>query len=967
MNLVWNWWAVPGTLVFFGAWACAIIALRTAPHKPLNRHLSIVLILEGLYVGCALGFLFFFENHGLVQVFAACGTATMIAIPYQYLSFLAVSLKTPLLLPFRSRTASVLLGALSVIGAALVLTNPQLFMSELYSPEFAPWNFRYESLGLWAVQFYGVTALFGLLAAVSAYIIAQPGSAARNRAKWFAIAFGVWDVCLGLTLILYPAIRPIPFWGDFIFNPGTALMYFVYVLLLAYAVLKMQLFDIHLKVKFVIQKGTVVAMVGGMFLVGSELLEALLPVQSTILGVVVALVILALLRPIQRLALRMTGNIMQGVDETAVYFDARKIEVYTAAFEGAMEDGVVTQKERTILMRLQHKLDLSENDANAVEQSFVPKKIKPPLFGNLFLELKRRNVYKITTVYLVVGWVLLQAAQALFPVLEIPDSATIAMAILLFFGFPLVLLFAWMFELTPEGIKLTQGADLEETVAISKRVYIVNASLLILIGIVTTQQLAIINRSIDEELTLSPDSKSIAVLPLANLSPDPNNDYFAAGVHEEILNQLAKISEIKVVSRTAVLRYQGTTQSPGDIARELNVSTIMEGSVRFADNRVSITTQLIRAIDDTHLWSETYQFELDDIFAIQSDVALQVANAMHATLLPGEIARIESPATESTEAYTLFLQHRYQSAQESARQTLDEDGWIEAGIRKMERAIMLDPLFARGFAELGYLKWIKGVISRSEEASELSDEALFYANRAIEIDPTIARAYVALQRVSFDRRQWDEWESYARQSVELPDLYGRAAFNFARALSLIEKYEEAYYWIDVAISKEPSIPFYREQAVVARIQGRDYETALIMAEQFLAVGGDENAYHAMRAYTLNRLDKPAESVNELNEMSTEPMVVSLDAIRGFYDYLRCQSGEQDSVMEELEKLESELIRELRIVYCEAGEGDLDAMFQSFQRTMNRGRLIYFADIVSDEVRADPRWQVVEEYMNLPSY
>ena len=298
MNLVWNWWAVPGTFVFFAALTCAVIAIRTAPRRTLNLHLGVLLILEGVQLGCTLGFLFFFENRELVQAFATCGTVATIALPFQYLSFLAVALKTPLVAPFQSRAAFVVLGMASVIGGTLVLTNSQMFISELYSPDFAPWNFQYEGFGIWVAQFQGATTLYGLVAAVSAYIYAKPDSAARNRAKWFAIAFGVRDAFVGIVLIMFPILRPIPFWGDFIANQVYAMVYMIYVLLLAYAVLKMQLFDIDLKVKFVIQKGTLVALVGGLFLIGSELLEALVPVQSTFLGVAVAVVILVLLRPI---------------------------------------------------------------------------------------------------------------------------------------------------------------------------------------------------------------------------------------------------------------------------------------------------------------------------------------------------------------------------------------------------------------------------------------------------------------------------------------------------------------------------------------------------------------------------------------------------------------------------------------------------------------------------------------------
>jgi adenylate cyclase len=572
--------------------------------------------------------------------------------------------------------------------------------------------------------------------------------------------------------------------------------------------------------------------------------------------------------------------------------------------------------------------------------------------GSLFQELKRRKVFKVGAVYLVLGWLLIEVTDTVFPQFEFPLWTNQFVTLLVILGFPVAIFFSWAFDLTSHGIVKTNTLDADD-------------STLSVNGVAKPPPLISEPDGSTAEFASLTSEKSIAVLPLENLSPDPDNAYFAAGVHEEILNQLAKISAIKVISRTAVLRYQDTKQSPSDIAHELNVNTIMEGSVRFADNRVRITTQLIRAIDDIHLWSETYQFELDDIFAIQSDVAKQIANAMQATLSPEEIASIERPATGSMEAYTLFLQARHQMETEKLRLTPNKDGWVEAGILEMERAIDLDPLFARGFAELGFLKWWKAITGPFEEENGLFDEAVVCAKKAIEIDATIARAYIVLQQVSFNRRQWTDWERYARKSVELSDLDGRAALNFAQTLSRMEQYKESYHWFDVAISKEPFSAYYREFAIRARINGRDYEKALVMAEQYLAVGGDENAYHVIRAYTLNRLDRKAESLKEISKISTKPMVVSWAAIPGYHDYLRCQSGEQNTVMEELESLESEFIKEQRIVYCAAGSGDSDAMFDSFQRTMSRGQTIHYNDVVSDEVRADPRWQEVKDYMGFP--
>jgi TolB-like protein/Tfp pilus assembly protein PilF len=468
----------------------------------------------------------------------------------------------------------------------------------------------------------------------------------------------------------------------------------------------------------------------------------------------------------------------------------------------------------------------------------------------------------------------------------------------------------------------------------------------------------------DADIADNSGDMSIAVLPLANLSADADNAYFAAGIHEEILNQLVKIEAMKVTSRTAVLRYANSERPVREIARELNVGTIMTGSVRYSGNRVRIKTELVRAADDVYLWAESYEFQLDDIFAIQTDVALKVVEAMHTSLLPAEIDSIRRPPTESTEAYALYLKYRYQLQQESGSSTLAEDGWIEAGIRRLQEAVEIDPKFARGHAELGYVKWLKGQI-KLEEKDELYDAALAHAKTAIAIDPNITTAYETLARVAFDRLEWTEWKESATKSVELNDLDGRAAFSFAMTLTNVGQYSQAYHWYDVAISKNPSIPYYREAAIAAHIWGRDYATALAQTEQYLAVGGDQNAYHAFRAYTQHRLGLEEESKRSLSQISDDPMLVVMWVTPGYYDYLRCKAGEKAVVMEELSALGIDAARELRIQHCAAGAGDTNALFESFDRTIEDGQIIYLTDVVTEDITADPRWQSAARYMNYP--
>lgn len=610
-------------------------------------------------------------------------------------------------------------------------------------------------------------------------------------------------------------------------------------------------------------------------------------------------------------------------------------------------------------------------------------------------ELKRRKVFNVATFYVVASWLILQVADTLFPAFEIPDSMIRLLVLSLAAGFPLCLFITWAFDWTAQGLIITQDAQPDEKIILRSRDYATIVLLVVLLGVVAFQQYVIFTGSLNgnannsgslisnaqaevegvdvranDELVvpqlesyLSDVDMAIAVLPLENLSPDPSNAYFAAGVHEEILNRIFKIGEIRVTSRTTVLRYQDSDLTLREIARELDVAAIMEGSVRFANDRVRITIQLIRARDDAHLWSETYDFPLDDIFSIESDVAFNVAEAMEATLLPSEIASIERQPTESTEAYTLYLQYRYQLEQENGRSTLDPDGWIEVGIRKLTEAIALDPLFARGHAELGYVYWVKGQISPLAELVEHYDLALENVERALELDPTLSTAYETIGRVSFDRFQWREWEENAQKSIELNDIDGRASFSFAMSLTNVGRYEEAYEQYELAMSKSPFQAYYREAAIASRIWGKDYESALRMTDQYLAVGGDRNAYHTFRAYTLNRLGRLEESRAEFEQITSDPMAVAMWVIPGYYDYLRCEQGELELVEAELSTLPA-AARELRLQHCAAGIDDMDMIFDSVNRSIEAGFPVYMTDVISAELKADPRWARVEDHMGL---
>lgn len=369
MGLTWTTWAIPGTLASLVAWGAAIVLLRTAPERPLNRRLAVVLFLEGTWSAGAIFFMV--EDPALFMRISGVAVGAMAALPFQYLSFLGIALDTPLVRPFRSRTALLILGLASVAVASWVLFSPSTFIAELYSPEWATWNFRFRPAGTAIAQVHGLASLFGLAAALWAWFRTAPGTAARSRAKWFAIAFGVRDLFAASTYLLYPLLQPYELWRDALYNLGTTTILLVYVALMAYGVLRVQLFDLDLKLKFALKQSTVGAVIAAGFFLGSEILEAVIPVEGTILGLLVAGAIVLLLRPVQRFAEAVASGVMPGVEATPAYLESRKHEVYRAALEGAIEDGVVTPKERAILDRLRDQLEISAGAAAVMEKELA--------------------------------------------------------------------------------------------------------------------------------------------------------------------------------------------------------------------------------------------------------------------------------------------------------------------------------------------------------------------------------------------------------------------------------------------------------------------------------------------------------------------------------------------------------------------------------------------------------------------
>jgi TolB-like protein/Tfp pilus assembly protein PilF len=346
--------------------------------------------------------------------------------------------------------------------------------------------------------------------------------------------------------------------------------------------------------------------------------------------------------------------------------------------------------------------------------------------SGFFEELKRRKVYRVAIAYIVAGWALAQGLAQVLPVFEISNSVIRVVIALLLIGFPVALVLAWVFDVTPQGIKATPSIA---SAGHRRR----NVIMLAATGVIISAAAGffLLPRAAAHKI-----DKSIAVLPFQNLSDEKENAYFADGVQDDILTNLSKIGDLKVISRTSVMSYRGQTPNVRDIGKALGVSTILEGSVRRAGNRVRVNVQLIDATTDEHLWASDYDRDLTDVFAIQTDLAQKITEALQARLSPSERAQIERKPTENGEAYLAFIQaHNLQNA-------VEDLGKLKQSEQLYARAIELDPKFALALACYSQLEsWIFHTFDPTRERRE---KAGTLAERAVQLQPDLPETHLAL-------------------------------------------------------------------------------------------------------------------------------------------------------------------------------------------------------------------------------
>jgi TolB-like protein/Tfp pilus assembly protein PilF len=382
---------------------------------------------------------------------------------------------------------------------------------------------------------------------------------------------------------------------------------------------------------------------------------------------------------------------------------------------------------------------------------------------NFFAELRRRNVYKVAIAYAVVAWLLMQIASQIFPFFDIPNWGVRLVVLLLIIGFPIALVLAWAFELTPEGIKRTEDVDASKSITRKtgrKLDFLIIAVLLLVVGILLFQR---VHPKVSPAVFSSPQ-KSIAVLPFENLSEEKANAYFAEGIKDEILTKLAAVRDLKVISRTSTAKYQSKPDNLKTVAQELGVSTVLEGAVQKAGDKVRVNVQLIDARADTHLWAKSYDRDLNDVLAVESEVSQEIAEALKANLSPSESHILASAGTQDAEAYDLFLRGDYEFNEAESGTIGDAYDRADAFYRQ---ALARDPNFAEAGAELA-----RSRLSRHWFVSPLApremQEVKSIIDHALAVAPNSPQAHFALGLFSYwGYREYEKALAEFNRTLEL--------------------------------------------------------------------------------------------------------------------------------------------------------------------------------------------------------
>jgi adenylate cyclase len=533
----------------------------------------------------------------------------------------------------------------------------------------------------------------------------------------------------------------------------------------------------------------------------------------------------------------------------------------------------------------------------------------------LWGELKRRRVVRVVVLYAIAGWIVIEVTSTVSPNLNLPDWTVKLVTILVALGFVIAIMLAWAFDIGPGGVHRSAsiddaGADARQNAAASTE------------GVAANDKVRQSPAEIDQR-------KSIAVLPFINMSGDVENEYFSDGISEEILNLMVKLPQLRVASRTSSFMFKGKDVSIPTVAKELGVDTVLEGSVRRAGDRVRITAQLIDVATDSHLWSETYDREMKDVFAIQDDIAQSITDALKMALSPKERRAIQNVATSDAGAYDFYLRGR------SYMYTMTRRDY-EYAIRMFQQAIDLDAMYALAYAGIAdayshLFRYADGSRKNAEKARQASE-------KAIALDPDSSEARASRGLAMFINEEYAEAEQEFEKAIELnPNLF------------------EAYYYFGLANSSQGEFEKAADMYLKAMaVNPADYQPPIFLAQAYASLGRRHDEMKA-RLASLDLIQRHL----EMNPHDTRALYVGANQL--------CNVGEHEKGLELAERALGQDEKEPVVLYnvaCfYAMQGDKDRSLELLTRAVEQGwgdRAWLETDSDLDSLRADHRFTALLE-------
>ena len=570
---------------------------------------------------------------------------------------------------------------------------------------------------------------------------------------------------------------------------------------------------------------------------------------------------------------------------------------------------------------------------------------------SLFAELKRRRVFRVAIVYGVVAWFIIQVADTIVPRLGLPDWSVTLIILLAGLGLPLTMVLAWFFDVSPDGVQRTEPASAPATPASASARAAGYIGLGMVIALVSFAAYSKWPRGEQTETALD----SIAVLPFVNMSSDPEQEYFSDGLTEELLNALAQVTELRVAARTSSFSFKGKNVPVADIARTLNVATVLEGSVRRDGNKVRITAQLINASNGYHLWSEAYDRELTDIFAIQEEIARNITDAMKVTLGAQDKAAL-AQQEHDVEAYNLYLQARFFWNKRTG------DDLLRAQ-QLLEQAIARDSTFARAYSALADVYIL--LPEYADADPEYANRGIETARRAIALDNSLAEPYATIGNALGRQARWQEAESSFRKSIELNPNYATAHQWYGWHLAYVGRGQEALREMREAHELDPLSIIISTNLGEHLLYAKDYAASIAQYERTLVLQPSYvNAKSELsRVYAL--AGDSARALALVNELSSLPAPGTW--VLGDMAFVYARYGQRErarALIAELQRRQRYALQAPAYVALNELEQALTALEKAVATNDPTMDQLALADQRMEPIRNTPRFQAFLRSMNL---